>query len=213
MKKEKKNENVIKEITPGIFFKNFIVVSLLIAYILFYFMNIVVVLSEDPPYLVIRYIPAVIVACFAFIYIRSNAKKCKESDKDEFKKFAKIAPVIVAVVIAIYGYYSIASNYAEMEDELDSYVSLFGEEVLEEVEKVKSKGNTVWTITAIIYLVVAEGIVFFLDKKIDHLFVKEENASISKVLEEKKEDENEFTETTETTETTKLPINNVKWDL
>ena len=115
MSKKEKKEIEKKEFTSAMFLKNFIVVELVILYIVLIVGD--AFSTPELSKLVTRFVPVGIVAFIStFLVIRSNAKKCKKTEEESVKRNTLIAPVIVAVILLVYGLYSVESNVQSIKD-------------------------------------------------------------------------------------------------
>jgi len=91
------------------------------------------------------------------------------------KKDIFIAPVIVAVIIMFYGFYSVSSNIRESREDIESEMRVYSlfyseDEIDTEIDKIiaeaANQARKSWIIIAAIYLVSAEVTVFISSKKL-----------------------------------------------
>ncbi len=140
-------------------------------------------LAANVPNIVARYIPiGIATAIFTYFLIRSGAKKVSIYEKEDFLKKVKIIPIIVAVILLIYGIISVNSNLSKMESKISQYRTLYSytnknnsNEFDKMIKDAKSKAIMSWIITSIIYLALSEGTTFAIKDKMDDLFDADES--------------------------------------
>lgn len=121
-------------------------------------------------YLISRYIPVGITAIIAtYVISISVAKKSPISELESTKMKMFIAPLLVAVIIFVYGMISLNSNVKKIQDSSEySFALKFGGEnmINSLMDEAKKQATTNWIITAVIYLGAAEAVVFLMKNKI-----------------------------------------------
>lgn len=140
-------------------------------------------ISANVPNIVARYIPiGIATAIFTYFLTRAGAKKVSIYEKEDFLKKIKIIPIIVAVILLIYGIISVNSNLSKMESKISQYRTLYSymnknnsNEFDKMIKDAKSKAIMSWIITSIIYLALSEGTTFAIKDKMDDLFDADES--------------------------------------
>lgn len=186
-------------------------VTLLIGDLFFY-------LSDD---IFSRYIPIAIVGFLVtYFFIKNSAKKLQKSDKSSLKQMSFIFPIIIAVIMLMYGLFCVSSNIKELKSEYDGLVesSIFAEEYEVAIADVRKQANLNWIITSIAYLVFAELGAFLIGKKLDDLLQEDK---IEPTLEENvvtsegtlPVDNDEKVDLTASNPENVTANNTIKWDL
>ena len=208
MNKEEKKVNE-KPYNALLFLKDFILLELVIMYIVVVIGDFVSGITELPV-LLTRYIPVAIAALLTtLLIIKFKAKKCKKSEEKEVKKYMFIAPIIVAVIIVVYGFYSVSVNIKEADTKVLGL--LVSQEYIEELlQAAANSARMNWIITGSTYLVAAEAIVLMKRKKIGML-LKDDFESEPMMMETNEfvSMQNDF----QVPEQNNEAINNIKWDL
>lgn len=154
-----------------------------------------------------RYIPIAIVTLIAtFLTCYAKVGKFRKSEEKEVKKTLMIAPAIVTVILFIYGMYSVAVN-------VSSYLEYYGVSLDDMIAEARNEAIMNWAITAAIYLIEAEGVVFLITRNLNKKLKEDE------VLEASQEDMLDSENPTEamvanssSDESTQV-INNINWNL
>ena len=207
MKKDNKvNE---KPYSALLLLKDFILIEAIVMYLVLVIGDFISAVSELPTVLT-RYIPvAVATIVTTFFVIKSKSKKCKKSEEKEVKKYILIAPVILAVIILLYGLYSVESNLREIDT--GTLRLLFSEEYVEQfIQQAANSARVSWFITATTYLIAAEAVVLIKRKKIGMLLKEDLEAEPMMMGQSEFVNmQNNF----EMPEKNNEAINNIKWDL
>ncbi len=197
------NNSKNKKFTAGKLLSNFIFTEVIILYVVI----VIGDLSETGMKLgtgnpinnswLTRYIPTAIAsALIAFVIILSCRKKCGKSEYKEVKRNILIAPVIVGVIVLLYGLYSVSVNINEFKDKELGFLKYFVED--DELEKIIEEGANQarlnWLITSIGCLISAEIISFIMSKNIENYLIDdstliEEEADINTTTYEVKNEE------------------------
>lgn len=218
MSKQKvKKPYTIKSFTEG-----FILESIIILYVILLIGNMFI--SEFDT-IFVRYIPVGIVGfLITYSIIKSSAKKLKKADKESLKKMSFIFPIVIAVIMLLYGLYSVNSNFESVRARYSMLAKLMEEsstyeETFEDViAKARDEANLHWFITSVVYLAFAEIGAFLGTRKLDGLLqedeielTQEENVDEGQLLVEG----DEKLDLTPTNNTVSEPqVNNaIKWDL
>lgn len=170
-----KKDNTKKEIvyTPIVLLKNIVVFQLIFVCIILEFGDIVREIT-DLSMVFTRYVSVgVITLISVYFYLKSSVSKCLLEDKEEVRKKTILAPIIVAVIIFVYGLYSVESNMSALKSNNYSYYSMFlsDNEMDEILEQAASEARVSWIVTSIVYFVVAECATFMLNRKLDELLI------------------------------------------
>lgn len=138
----------------------FIVVSCVILYTVIRIFDTFSLFSDGNSDVLFRYIPVAFTSAIAtYVFIRIKSKKLLLSNLDVIKKQLIIAPIIVMVIIFLFGIYSVNSNVKSIKE--NPYYSMIDENVRENMlEKAKSHAIVKWIITSVVYVGVAEIVVF-----------------------------------------------------
>lgn len=218
-----KKEKVEKEYTIRKYFKYFVIISLV-------FLYLIVIAGDkiskqaDINDIILRFIPIALFGLLvSYCITRDSAKKIKKSDKEIFKKTMFILPVIVAVVMFMFGLYSVSSNIKTMREEYKGKIKMWNyetqqtlTEIYEQViSEARTEANTSWFLRSVTYLIFAELGVFLVNKNL-YKFMKRD------VVELYEEDEcenetiimnNDGNDNLTTNSESDGSVNNVKWDL
>ena len=167
-----------------------IITELVIIYLVIRLGDIINSTSKNISLVITRYIPVgiVIIIC-TFFLIQSGAKKNFKSEKDLFVKQIMIVPVIVAIVIFLFGMYSVKTNASKLtkqfEEEINKYSIMtkqyekytnrysdlskdYSKIYEEKLKEAKKTARISWVITSLVYLVCSGAItVFCLKNNID----------------------------------------------
>lgn len=213
MSKQKvKKPYTIKSFTEG-----FILESIIILYVILLIGNMFI--SEFDT-IFVRYIPVGIVGfLITYSIIKSSAKKLKKADKESLKKMSFIFPIVIAVIMLLYGLYSVNSNIESFRSGYyGALIRLTGQTFEEVIAEARNKANLHWLITSVVYLAFAEIGAFLGTRKLDGLLqedeielTQEENVDEGQLLVEG----DEKLDLTPTNNTVSEPqVNNtIKWDL
>lgn len=215
-----KKENVVEKKPYGVadFFKNFIILQIILLYVTL-MIGDAVAKTEDISSAITRYIPIALVGLVSsFLFIRSGAKKINKKEEENLKKKVLIAPIVVAVILLCYGLYSVHSNVSKVKKEMKSiYILAYGEvdeefeEFEEEIKDAANEARGNWLITSVSYLVAVEVVAFLTSKKLGSLMKEEIQEQIvdGEILNDIQQEINNEPEEEKTQE----PLNNIKWDL
>ena len=168
----------------------------------------------------VRYIPVGIVGfLITYSIIKSSAKKLKKADKESIRKMSFIFPIVIAVIMLLYGLYSVNSNIESFRTGYyGTLIRLTGQTFEEVIAEARNKANLHWLITSVVYLAFAEIGAFLGTRKLDGLLqedeiepTQEENVDEGQLLVEG----DEKLDLTPTNNTVSEPqVNNaIKWDL
>ena len=186
--------------------------------------------------LLTRIIPIAIVGFVSmFLLIKINAKKGFISQKDDILKKIFIVPAVVAIILLIFGIYSVNSNIKEFEEEYtktigvyktwysylysgDEYEGIFSsDEINNVINEARNSAILLWTISSVSYLVMAEAASFMMKNKLDGLLKEDENMNFENAEIIKNEEnynfENEKGEDIENNDSSESAVSSVKWDL
>jgi len=171
-----KKEKINKSYSAKKLLKDLIVTTIIALYIVMMLGDIVYMIIEDSNRIISRQIPVVVTTILStFVIIRSGSKRCHKSEEKMIKKDIFIAPVIVAVIIMFYGFYSVSSNIRESREDIESEMRVYSlfyseDEIDTEIDKIiaeaANQARKSWIIIAAIYLVSAEVTVFISSKKL-----------------------------------------------
>lgn len=196
--------------------------------------DIVAQTSENISVVLTRYIPIAIASLIiTFFLIRSGAKKSFKSEQDLFIKKIMIVPVIVAVIVLLYGFYSVRTNTAKFNQKYDdlynSYSDLYNKynlnnkiqtEYKKILEEAKKKAKLSWIITSIVYFTSSMITTLFMKNKInnlledDDMYVSEEsNNTHNKVQILDDNDEKTVDDVNITKGKDNTTVQDIKWDL
>ncbi len=218
-----KKEKVEKEYTIRKYFKYFVIISLV-------FLYLIVIAGDriskqaDINDIILRFIPIALFGLLvSYCITRDSAKKIKKSDKEIFKKTMFILPVIVAVVMFMFGLYSVSSNIKTMREEYKGKIKIWNyetqqtlTEIYEQViSEARTEANTSWFLRSVTYLIFAELGVFLVNKNL-YKFMKRDVVELYK--EDERENEtiimnNDGNDNLTTNSESDGSVNNVKWDL
>ena len=202
---------------------NMIVTEMIILYIVIRIGDMIDIIGNLPD-IVSRYIPVgIATVIFTNFLIRSGAKKVSIFEKEDFLKKIKIIPIIVAIILLIYGIISVNNNISKMEDKISQYRTLYSNmnkdasnEFDKMIEDAKNKAIMSWVLTSIIYLALSEGTTFAIKDKIDDLFNEDESNQIYETKNEYPAENNMGSnneETLKNTDDTNDAVKKIKWDL
>lgn len=222
------NNNQKVEHKPVYILRDFMAYEILILYVVLQIGNFMLELDND---ILVRYLPMGLVGLTASYFIlKKQIKKCKKTEKDTVKKMVLVGPVLVAVILFLYGTYSVSSNMPEaeaiMKNELGTYIelysSIYGEEagnelwaeVYLELDNIEKQARMKWVISSVTYLVTAGFVALLSTRRLDEwlkdeevVLETEENLVLDTALSVENVVENENVEKEET------PLNNIRWDL
>lgn len=218
-----KKEKVEKEYTIRKYFKYFVIISLV-------FLYLIVIAGDkiskqaDINDIILRFIPIALFGLLvSYCITRDSAKKIKKSDKEIFKKTMFILPVIVAVVMFMFGLYSVSSNIKTMREEYKGKIKMWNyetqqtlTEIYEQViSEARTEANTSWFLRSVTYLIFAELGVFLVNKNL-YKFMKRDVVELCE--EDERENEtiimnNDGNDNLTTNSESGGSVNNVKWDL
>ncbi len=218
-----KKEKVEKEYTIRKYFKYFVIISLV-------FLYLIVIAGDriskqaDINDIILRFIPIALFGLLvSYCITRDSAKKIKKSDKEIFKKTMFILPVIVAVVMFMFGLYSVSSNIKTMREEYKGKIKMWNyetqqtlTEIYEQViSEARTEANTSWFLRSVTYLIFAEFGVFLVNKNL-YKFMKRDVVELCE--EDERENEtiimnNDGNDNLTTNSESGGSVNNVKWDL
>ena len=218
-----KKEKVKKEYTIRKHFKDFIVIS-------FLFLCFIIIVGDEISHyadindIILRYIPIALFGLLvSYCITRDSAKKIKKSDKEIFKKTMFILPVIVAVVMFMFGLYRVSSNIKTMREEYKGKIKMWNyetqqtlTEIYEQViSEARTEANTSWFLRSVTYLIFAEFGVFLVNKNL-YKFMKRDVVELCE--EDERENEtiimnNDGNDNLTTNSESGGSVNNVKWDL
>ena len=174
--------------------------------------------------IILRFIPIALFGLLvSYCITRDSAKKIKKSDKEIFKKTMFILPVIVAVVMFMFGLYSVSSNIKTMREEYKGKIKMWNyetqqtlTEIYEQViSEARTEANTSWFLRSVTYLIFAEFGVFLVNKNL-YKFMKRDVVELCE--EDERENEtiimnNDGNDNLTTNSESGGSVNNVKWDL
>ena len=218
-----KKENVknAKPYTKMNLLKDFVVITVIVLYAILIIGDEIRMASSGiaGTNIATRYIPIAIATLIATILIcYAKVGKFRKSEEKEVKKTLMIAPVIVTVILFIYGMYSVAVNVATLNKSdlgvgsiyLEYYEELYGVDMLAEA---RNKAIMNWAITTAIYLVEAEGVVFLITRNLNRKLKEDEVLEPS--LEDMLDSENptEAMVTNSSSDESTQVINNINWNL
>ena len=216
-------QKVKKPYTIKNFSEEFILGSIVILYITLAIGDALRILEINTIYT--RYIPIGIVG-FLITYstIKSGAKKLKKSDKKSLKIMSFIFPIVVAVIMLLYGLYSVNANVESVRTRYSTYNKLLGEsgvfsEMFEEnITEARNKANLNWLITSVAYLSFAEIGACLITKKLDKFMKEDENELLQQDGKEESQlvvEGDEKLDLTTNNDTVNEPTvnNGIKWDL
>ena len=203
-----KKEKKVKPYGATSLLKDFVIISLVVIYITVMIGDGVSVVIDDSMRIFTRHIPiAVVTLISTFFIMKSCSKKCNKAEEEAVKKNLFIAPIIIAIIFVLYGFYSVSSNMTEIKQENSWMFSLYEEEF----EKAASEARVGWIIASVVYFVAAEFVVFMNKKNLNKWL-----QDVPEVMMNTEGLSNEVL-TNETFEVKKKeetqPINNIKWDL
>ena len=163
--------NNIKEKKP-FSMVNMIGIEMMILYIVLRIGDAIRTAGELPT-IVTRYIPiGIATVIFTYFLVRAGAQKVSRFEKEDFLKKIRIIPIIVAVILLMYGIISVNHNLSKMENEISQYRTLYSymnkgssNEFDKIVKDAKNEAIMSWVITSIIYLALSEGITFAIKNK------------------------------------------------
>ena len=172
---KKKNENV-ELFNATKFLMKYLGTQIVLLYVTLLIGDILIKVVNNV--IISRYLPIAIVTFVStFFLIKSNAKKSSKVEEKGIKRNCFIVPIIIAIVMLFYGFYSVSVNINEIKDmnmTLRLQESIFGKEMLNEIiEEARSQANLVWIITSIIYFGIAEVATLIATKKLS-IWLKEE---------------------------------------
>ncbi len=225
---KKNTEKQTKVYTAGTMLKNFISIQILLLYLILmigdFFMMAEIVNSS----LIIRFIPiGLITLISSYLIFRSSIKKCRKEEEEAIKKNIFIGPAIVAVILLLYGFYSVKTNVGTVQEKTNKYSELYGNiygDVYEElygesfenslskaIEDAASEARKTWIITTVIFLCAGEVVAFIVNRKtkdwlMDDVGLEALNKNIIT-------DEATVLNTSEGRQSENTALNNIKWDL
>ena len=104
-----------------------------------------------------------------FILVLVSTRKNSNMDMNDITKKFVVAPLIVSAIILVYGIYSVYSNLDKIKKSsiYSVYSSMFKDEA-SEIENSAMTGTILnWGITALVYLITSEGVLFFMKKRVN----------------------------------------------
>ena len=198
-----------KEKNPYI---SFLTMEIVILYIVLYLGDIVRGIRDFDSMLMTRYLP-IGITTFLTIYLcaKSYAKKIYRSSEDNFKMYVKILPAILALIMLVFGFYSVSTNIASLKYDYRYQIatSTLDEEQVAKIEKEATKiARKSWMISSGVCLVAGLVGAFLVSDKISELVKEDEmQEPISFKSEIPPEEKDSLTPETE------APVNNIKWNL
>lgn len=214
MSKQKVKEPYsMKNFAKGFFWK-----SIIILYVVLMIGNFFLATLDT---IFVRYIPIGITGFLVtYFIIKNSAKKLQKSDKSSLKQMSFIFPIIIAVIMLMYGLYSVSLNIRNLRNKYDVLLesSIYAEEYATLITDSKNQANINWLITSIAYLVFAELGAFLIGKKLDDLLQEDK---IEPTLEENvvtsegtlPVDNDEKVDLTASNPENVTANNTIKWDL
>lgn len=202
-------QKVKKPYTMKSFAEGFILESVIILYVILRIGNMFI---SEFDIIFVRYIPVGIVGfLITYSIIKSSAKKLKKTDKESIRKMSFIFPIVIAVIMLLYGLYSVNSNIESFRTGYyGTLIKLTGQTFEEVIAEARNKANLHWLITSVVYLAFAEIGAFLGTRKLDGL-LQEENVDEGQLLVEG--DEKLDLTTTNNTVSEPQVNNTIKWDL
>lgn len=192
-------------------------------YIFFLFDSILVIFMDND--LIARYIPTAIVTIISTVLvIKFNAKKSVKSEEKEIRKNCFIVPIIVEIIIMLYGFYSVASNVEKAREELETSMKIYeiwygkaetDKMINEAIEKAIGTANQMWIITSVVYLAVAECVTVVTTKKLNKWLKEDFQFNNMEAFDQNEFQSSEYlgiNEGNNTFENSDAP-NNINWDL
>ena len=209
------------EYKPLFILRDFIAYQILILYVVLQIGNFLLELDND---FIARYIPVALVGLIAsFFILKSLIKKCKKSEEESVKKMLFLGPILVSIILFLYGMSSVSSNMpkakADVQTELQFYVnlqtSIYGEDIEDEIweevdkelEKIEKESRKKWCIVSIIFFVTSGFVTFISTKNLNKWLIDEEI-----VMEEKENLVKNDLSNIEPSEDD-VTLNNIKWNL
>ena len=190
--------------------------------------------SSNTNWFLTRYIPIAIVSLvITFFLIKSGAKKTFKSNEDLFRKQIMIVPIIVAVIILLYGFYSVKINVNKFnqkyEDLYNRYSVLYDKYNLNNsmqtqyknmIEDARKQAKNSWIITSIVYFVSSMITTLFMKNKIysflkdDEVYDSVESTNTQNAVQILDDSNNEIIDDNSMThEENNNTVNDIKWDL
>ena len=172
--------------------------------------------------ILLRYIPVVIVTLIStYFLIRWGAKNNLKSDKNSFWMQIMVVPLIVAIIIFLFGMYNIKVNSSKIDGKYSLLKSRFSKEYEDILNKAKKTARTSWIITSVVYVISSGTMTLILKSRIDDWLqedeafdiVKPENRSqtTGELPNEINQDNTNLNENSENEEDN--AIKKIKWDL
>lgn len=227
-----KKEKINKPYSAKKLLKDLIIITIIALYVVIMLGDIVYMIIEDSDRIISRQIPVAVATILStFLIIRSGSKKCNKSEEKMIKKDIFIAPVIVAIIIMFYGFYSVSVNIRDARENIEKEMSVYSlfyseEEIDAEIDKIiaeaANQARQSWVITAVVYLVVAEVTVFISSKKLNQwlkediqptAFSDEIPQNTFSVQGIEMETNGLEVKSAESLEENSGPINNINWNL
>lgn len=125
-----------------------------------------------------RYLPiAIVTIIMLYFLIKRGAKRCPKNEQMTYIKKIMIAQVVLAVILLIFGLISVNQKVSKLEKTMDLYTSYRSTyekgtsasniEKLEEIlNEAKKEATNSWIISAFTFLICAEGMTLFMDRRI-----------------------------------------------
>ena len=130
------------------------------------------------PLVLTRYIPICVLSiAFTYYWVKKGAKRCLKSEQENFFKIIIIVPIIVAIILFVYGLVSVNRNVSKLEKEYKKMYSLYSSyygnssTLNQMIEKAKTDAIVAWIITSVIYLGVSEATTVYAKKRVYDLFI------------------------------------------
>lgn len=166
---KKKEEKIELPLSAGKFMKKFIVIECAWLYITLVLLDMGVFPALENSTLFRIGICGILSAIVAMLFIKGTAKNCLKSEENLIKRNMVIAPIIVAVILAGYGIYSVNLNVEEIKSS-GEYILLermgVSDELEELIKEAKTEAYADFVATGVAVLVGAEVVVFLKKKKI-----------------------------------------------
>lgn len=102
----------------------FLGVQIVVLYITLYIgdmIRVALLFTQEKDTDMIRYLSIGIVGFISVLILMKNTlKKCTQEQYNDVQKFSRLLPILLAVIILLYGFYSVASNMREFESEFEN---------------------------------------------------------------------------------------------
>lgn len=99
----------------------FLVVQAVVLYITLYItdmIRIALMVTQENDTDIIRYVTIGVVGFLSvFILIKKSLKNCTRAEYESVQKISKLLPILIAVILLLYGFYSVSTNMRDIEKE------------------------------------------------------------------------------------------------